>query len=90
MEHLVKRIQPSRDLEDTWIIFNYVKCVKHWTTMGCYIYDSAYYRVITIAVCNMQLKDATAQIVFWKNLNDVMTRHGIPKTKFKGFMANTA
>ena len=41
-----------------------------------------------IAVYDMQLDDAVAQMVLWKNLNDVMARHGIPKFKFKGFMAN--
>jgi hypothetical protein len=27
--------------------------VGHWTTMACHIYDSAYCRVLTIAVCDM-------------------------------------
>jgi hypothetical protein len=45
---------------------------------------------MTIAVCNMQSEDADAQIVLWKNLNDVMARHNIPEPKFKGFMANSA
>jgi hypothetical protein len=26
-------------LEDTWIMFDYVKRVKHWTTMACHVYD---------------------------------------------------
>jgi hypothetical protein len=29
-------------------------------------------------------------MLLWKNLNDVMARHGIPKPKFKGFMADSA
>jgi hypothetical protein len=29
-------------------------------------------------------------MVLWKNLNDVMARHGIRKPKFKGFMADSA
>jgi hypothetical protein len=37
----------------------------------------------------MQSKDAAAHMVLWKNLNDVMARHGIPKPKFKGFMADS-
>jgi hypothetical protein len=41
-----------------------------------------------IAVCDMQSKDATDQIVLWKNLNDIMARHGSPETKFKGFTAD--
>jgi hypothetical protein len=38
----------------------------------------------------MQSKDATAQIVLWKNLNDIMARHSILEPKFKGFMADSA
>jgi hypothetical protein len=45
---------------------------------------------MTIAVCDMQSEDATAQMVLWKNLNDVMARHGIPEPKFKGFMTDSA
>ena len=29
-------------------------------------------------------------MVFWKNVNDVMARHGVPSPKFKGFMADSA
>jgi hypothetical protein len=38
----------------------------------------------------MQSKDATAQSVLWRNLNDVMAKHGVPEPKFKGFMADNA
>jgi hypothetical protein len=56
--------------------------------MACHVYDSAYCQVMTIVVYNMQSKDAAAQMVLWKNLNDVMARHNIPKPKFKGFMVD--
>jgi hypothetical protein len=69
-------------------MFDHVKRVKHWTTMACHVYDSAYCRIMMIAVCDMQSEDATAQSVLWKNLNDVMAKHDIPESKFKGFMAN--
>jgi hypothetical protein len=88
--HLVKQMQPGGDMEHAWIMFDHVKRVKHWTTMAYHVYNSAYYRVMMIAVCDMQLEDAATQMVLWKNLNDVMARHGIPKPKFKGFMANCA
>jgi hypothetical protein len=71
-------------------MFDHVKRVKNWTTMACHVYDSAYYRVMTIAVCDMQSEDGAAQMVLWKNLNDVMARQGIPEPKFKGFMADSA
>jgi hypothetical protein len=88
--HLVNRMQPRGDLEHAWIMFDHVKRVKNWTTMACHVYDSAYCRVMTIAVCDMQSEDAAAQMVLWKNLNDVMARHGVPEPKFKGFMADSA
>jgi hypothetical protein len=88
--YLVNRMQSGGDLEHAWIMFDHVKCVKNWTTMACHVYDSAYYLVMTIAVCDMQSEDATTQMVLWKNLNDVMARHGVPKPKFKGFMADSA
>ena len=87
--HLVNRMQPGRDLEHAWIMFDHVKRFKSWTTMACHVYDSSYYRVMTITVCDMQSENAAAQMVFWKNINDVMTRHGVPSPKFKGFMANS-
>jgi hypothetical protein len=61
--HLVNRIQPGGDLEHAWIMFDHVKRVKNWTTMACHVYDSAYCRVMTIAVCDMQSEDAAAQMV---------------------------
>jgi hypothetical protein len=44
---LVKWMQPSGDLEDVWMMFDHVKCVKKWTTMACRIYESTYCRVMT-------------------------------------------
>jgi hypothetical protein len=61
--HLVKRMQLGGDLEDMWIMFDHVKRVKHWTTTACHVYDSAYCRVMTISICNMQSKDDAAQSV---------------------------
>jgi hypothetical protein len=87
---LVKRMQPGGDLKDAWIMFNHVKRIKLWTSMACHVYDSAYCRVMTIAVCDMQSEDAAAQMVLWKNLNNVMARHGVPEPQFKGFMADSA
>jgi hypothetical protein len=88
--YLVNRMQPGGDLEHAWIMFDHVKRVKNWTTMACHVYDSAYCQVMTIAVCDMQSEDVAAQMVLWKNLNDVMAKHGVPESKFKGFMADSA
>jgi hypothetical protein len=83
-------MQSIGDLEDAWIMFDHVNRVKHWTIMACHVYDSTYYRVMSIVECDIQPKDATAQSVLWKNLNDVMAKHGVPEPKFKGFMADIA
>jgi hypothetical protein len=58
--HLVKRMQLGGDLEDVRIMFDHVKCIKHWTTMACHVYDSAYCQVMMIAVCDMQSEDIVA------------------------------
>ena len=87
---MLKRMQSSSNLEDAWMMFDHVKCVKKWTTMACHVYDSTYCRVMTIAVCDMQSKDVVAQSILQKNLNVVIARHGIPEPKFKGFMADSA
>ena len=59
-------------------MFDHVKHVKHWTTMACHVYDSAYYWIMTVAICDMQSEDATAQILLWKNLNAVMAKARYP------------
>ena len=69
---LVKRMQPGGDLECTWVMFDHVKRVKDWTTMACHVYDFVYCKVMTIAVCDMQSKDCSAQVLFWRNMKSVV------------------
>ena len=87
---LVKRMQAGGDLQCAWMMFDHVKRVKEWTTMACHVYDSLYCKVMTIAVCDMQSEDCTAQVLFWRNLNLVVQRHGVDDIQFKGFMADSA
>ena len=87
--HLVKQMQPRGDLENMWIMFDHIKHVTLWITMVYHIYDSIYCQVMTIAICNMQSKDDAAQMILWKNLNDVTAGHSIPKPKFKEFIADS-
>ena len=54
---LVKRMQLGNDHEDAWIIFYHVKRVKKWTTLACHVYDSTYYKVLTIAISDMLFED---------------------------------
>ena len=44
---------------------------------------------MTIVICDIYSKDANALSVLWKNLNVVAAKHGVPKPKFKGFMADS-
>jgi hypothetical protein len=71
-------------------MFDHVKRVKEWTTMACHVYDAAYCKVMTIAVCDMQSEDTMAQCIMWRELNDLMAKNGIENTNFKGFMADSA
>ena len=72
------------------MMFDHVKQVKEWTTMACHVYDSLYCKVMTIAVCDMQSEDCTTQVLFWRNLNLVLRRHGVDDIEFKGFMADSS
>ena len=46
-------------MENSSIMFNYIKHVKDWTTMACHVYDSRYCKILTIACCDMQSEDGT-------------------------------
>jgi len=54
---LVRWMQPGRDLENCWLMFDYVRCVKDWTTITRHVHDSSYCKVMTIVICNMQCED---------------------------------
>jgi hypothetical protein len=87
---LVKCMHPGGDLENAWLMFDHVKCVKEWTTMACHVYDAAYCKVMTIAVCDIQSEDMKVQCIMWRELNDLMAKNGVENTNFKGFMADNA
>jgi hypothetical protein len=58
---LVAQMQPEGDLENSWTMFDNVKQIIGWTTMAYHVYDLIYYKVMTIAICNMQSKNIEAQ-----------------------------
>jgi hypothetical protein len=41
-------------------------------TFAYHVYDLIYYKVKTIAICDMQSKDMKTQCVQWQKLNKVM------------------
>jgi hypothetical protein len=54
-------MQPIGDLQNTWIMFDHVKCVVSSITMVCHMYDPIYYKMMTIVICDMQYEDTKAQ-----------------------------
>lgn len=52
----VKRMQPGDFFKNVWLMFDHVKHVKYWTSMACHVYGSTCWKVMTIAVCDMQYK----------------------------------
>jgi hypothetical protein len=86
---LVKHMQLGGDLQNCLFMFDHVKCVQEWTTMACHVYDPMYYKVFTIAICNMQSESIEAHCVVWTKLNHMMFRFGLVNPYFKGFMVVT-
>jgi hypothetical protein len=87
---LVTQMQPIGDLQNTWIMFDRVKCVASSIIMACHMYDPTYYKMMTIVICDMQFEDIKAQQIMWTKLNEMLLKHGFPKSNFKGFMHNSA
>jgi hypothetical protein len=69
-------------------MFDHVKRVEVWTSLACHVYESFYYKVMMIAICDMQFEDTKVKCVMWQNLNKVMAKNGVPNLNFKGFMVN--
>jgi hypothetical protein len=44
-------------------MFDHIKRVQEWTTMACYVYNAMYCKVMTIAICDMQLEDPKVQYI---------------------------
>jgi hypothetical protein len=76
---IVMHMQLGRDLENAWIMFDHVKHVQGWITMGCHVCDMAYCKVLTIDICNMQFEDVDSQILMWSSLTRLLKKVGIIK-----------
>jgi hypothetical protein len=42
-------------------MFDHVKLVADWTTIACHVYDLAYYKMMSITICDMQYENIEAQ-----------------------------
>ena len=51
---LVRRMQPGGDLELQWVMFDHVKHISHWTTLGVHVYKPNHYKVMTMCMCDMK------------------------------------
>jgi hypothetical protein len=81
-------MQPERDVQNSWIMFDHVKHIEHWIIMAYHVYDPTYYKVMTITICNMQFENTIAQQIMWMKLNATMLKHGFHKLNSKRFMAD--
>ena len=88
--YLVRRMQRKGDLELQWVMFDHVKRINHWTTLGVHVYDPTHCKVMTICVCDMKSEMAYHQNQMWRSMLVVMEKHGVTKVEFAGFMANSA
>ena len=87
---IVKRMQPRGDLQYEWVMYDHIKRMVGWTTMGIHIYDPEFRKVVTIAVSDMQCEAQDAQVQMWQSLLQVIEAHGYFNITFKGFMADSA
>ena len=65
---IVKRMQPGGDLQYEWVMYDHVKRMVGWTTIGIHVYDPEFWKVVTIAVCDMQCEVQDAQVRMWQSL----------------------
>jgi hypothetical protein len=70
-------MQIEGDLENSWMMFNDVKRVQGWTTMAYHVHDHVYCKIMSIAICDMQLEDTEAQCILWKKLNAIVLKKGV-------------
>jgi hypothetical protein len=71
-------------------MFDHVKRVKDWTTMGVHVYDPEYCKVMTIAICDMQSESSDAQTQVWLSMLNILDKNGMSNVNFKGFMCDSA
>ena len=71
-------------------MFDHVKLINHWTTLGVHFYEPNHCKDMTICVCDMKLEMAKHQKQMWRSLPMVMEKHGVKNVNFAGFMADSA
>ena len=77
-----------RDLALQFVMFDHVKRIDKWTTLGAHVYDPVHCKVMTICVCDMKSEMAEHQKQMWRSLLLVMEQHGCRNVEFAAFMAD--
>ncbi len=54
----------------SWVMFDHIKIVHDWTTMGAHVYDLFCCHLLTITLCEMKAEDLESQSLFWTCLNE--------------------
>ncbi len=58
-------------------MFDHCKHVPSWITMACHVYDFNYVRVMTIEVCDMQLKEVEFHVFMLRAVIKGMKAKGV-------------
>ncbi len=53
-----------------WVKFDHIKRMHDWTAMGAPLYDSSYYYLLTITLCEMKEEDVESKSLFLTCLNE--------------------
>ena len=86
---IVCRMQKDGNLQSEFIMFDHVKRVPYWTTLGAHVYNPIHCKVMTIYCCDMKSEMANHQKQMWMSLIAVMEKHGMTDVNFVGFMASS-
>jgi hypothetical protein len=54
---LVKKMIKKDELNTSFVMFDHIKRVHDWTTMGAHVYNLFFCCSLTIALCEMKVKD---------------------------------
>jgi hypothetical protein len=60
---LVKKMIKD-DLNTSFVMFDHIKRMHDWTTMGAHVYNSFFCHLLTIVLCEMKIKDFKSQCLF--------------------------
>jgi hypothetical protein len=72
------------DLHHAYVMFDHIKRIHNWMTLGAHVYDPFCHRLLTIAVCKMKTETEDSQQRFWHELNAIVEEFGGFVARFTG------